>query len=146
MTSRCAMRLAILIVMAAWVPQSARAGGPPAASGKTKPADIYDRAALGEKQIAEALVRAKRDNKRVLLQFGANWCGWCHKLHDLFKKDKDIAHILLYEYEVVLIDVDRVDGKIHNADIDERYDHPMKMGLPALVVLDADGKPLVNQD
>ena len=31
-----------------------------------------------------ALVVAMKEDKRVLLQFGANWCGWCHRLHKLF--------------------------------------------------------------
>jgi len=45
-------------------------------------------------------------------------------------------------YVVVLIDV----NKEHNADIDKKYDNPTKHGLPVIVVLDADGKPLVTQD
>ena len=40
--------------------------------------DIYDKSADGAKQIADALAMAKKENQRVLLQFGANWCGWCH--------------------------------------------------------------------
>ena len=108
--------------------------------------DIYDKVADGEKQIAEALIQAKRDNKRVLLQFGANWCSWCHRLHDLFKKDSKVARVLLYEYELVLIDVDRIDGQQHNAKVDERYGNPTQLGLPVLVVLDADGKQLITQE
>ena len=80
------------------------------------------------------------------MQFGANWCGWCHKLHDLFKKDRKIAKVLMYDYEVVLIDVDRIDGKQHNVKVNERYGNPTKLGLPVLVVLDADGKQLITQD
>ncbi len=113
---------------------------------KPKRPDIYDRTADGEKQIADALVTAKRDHKRVMLQFGANWCGWCHLLHDLFKSDKEIAKELLYEYVVVLIDVETVDGKKHNAATVEKYGNPTKHGLPVIVILDEDGKPLVTQE
>lgn len=111
-----------------------------------KKADLYDKTADGAKQIAEALKVAKRENRRVLLQFGANWCGWCHKLHDLFKKDRGISRKLMYEYVVVLIDVDSVDGKKHNEATNEKYGSPTKHGLPVLVVLDADGKQLTTQD
>jgi len=107
---------------------------------------IYDTKADGRKQITEALTIAKRDRKNVLLQFGANWCGWCHKLHNLFQSNKDIAAFLKSNYVVVLIDVDKVEGKQHNADIDERYGNPSRFGLPALVVLDAEGKQLTTQD
>src|SRR5271157_4027090 len=41
-----------------------------------------------------ALDVAAREHKHVLLQFGANWCGWCHKLHTLFDTDKQIGEIL----------------------------------------------------
>ena len=111
----------------------------------TRPA-IYDEIADGNKQIADALVIAKKENKRMLLQFGANWCGWCHKLHGLFQTNQEIARILKENYVVVLIDVDQVDGKPHNADINKRYGNPMQHGLPAIVVLDAEGKQLHTQD
>jgi len=112
---------------------------------ETRP-PIYDTKADGAKQITEALVIAKRERKHVLLQFGANWCGWCHKLHGLFQSDKDIAAFLKASFIVVLIDVDKVDGKQHNADVNERFGNPCRFGLPALVVLDADGKQLTSQD
>ena len=96
----------------------------------------------GAKQIADALVVAKKQNKRVLLQFGANWCGWCHRLHELFQRNAPIAAKLKEGYVVVLIDV----NKKHNADIDQKYGKPTQHGLPAIVVLDADGKALVTQD
>lgn len=114
--------------------------------GKSKRPAIYDTKADGAKQIADALATAKRENKNVLLQFGANWCGWCHKLHNLFETDRDIAAFLKANYVLVLVDVDKVDGKTHNADINERYGNPCRFGLPSLVVLDADGKQLTTQD
>ena len=59
------------------------------APSKTARPAIYDEKADGAKQIADALVVAKKENKRVLLQFGANWCGWCHRLHGLFQTNDD---------------------------------------------------------
>ena len=111
-------------------------------SPKKDRAPIYDEKADGAKQIADALVVARKENKRVLLQFGANWCGWCHRLHELFKRDAPIAAKLKEAYVVVLIDV----NKKHNADIDQKYGNPTQHGLPVIVVLDADGKALVTQD
>jgi hypothetical protein len=34
----------------------------------------------------------------------------------------------------------------HNAKIDEKYGIPTRLGLPALVVLDSDGKQLTSKD
>jgi thiol:disulfide interchange protein len=103
---------------------------------------IYDDSADGSKQIAEALALAGKDGKRVLLQFGANWCPWCHKLHSLFETDKDIAARLKSDYVVVLIDV----NKGRNSTVDLKYGHPIRFGIPVLVVLDADGKQLTTKD
>ncbi|HSY17248.1 MAG TPA: thioredoxin family protein [Candidatus Acidoferrales bacterium] len=113
-----------------------------AAHAKPSPPAIYDESADGTKQITEALAVAAKEHKHVLLQFGANWCGWCHRLHKLFATDPDIAATLKDGYVVVLIDV----NKGHNKDIDAKYGHPMQFGLPAIVVLDADGKQLTIQD
>ena len=104
--------------------------------------DIYDESADGAKQVADALAIAKKENKRVLLQFGANWCGWCHRLHKLFDTDKAIAAKLQGDYVVVMVDV----NKGHNEATDAKYGHPIQYGLPALAVLDAEGRLLTVQD
>jgi thioredoxin-related protein len=103
---------------------------------------ISDESAEGNKQIADALTLAKKEKKRVLLQFGANWCGWCHRLHKLFESDKEIAATLKANFIVVLVDV----NEKHNSDVDEKYGHPTKHGLPVIVVLDADGKQLTTKN
>lgn len=123
------------------MPSSVRAEEP-----KNKRPSIYDTKADGEEQIATALAVAKSDHKRVLLQFGADWCVWCHRLHDLFDNNKDVAKKLQYEYELVLIDVDEVEGKPHNEAVQKRYGNPRKHGLPVLVVLDENGKQLTTKE
>jgi thiol:disulfide interchange protein len=129
---------AIVLAIATFWPPVMGAEAPPKA---TRPV-IYDENADAAKQIAEALAVAKKENKRVVLQFGANWCGWCHKLHKLFQTDADIAAKLKEAYIVVLVDV----NKGHNGDVDKKYGNPTRFGLPAIVILDADGKALVTQD
>ncbi len=115
-------------------------------AGKQPRPAIYDRSADGNKQIEGALRTAKAEDKHVLLQFGANWCGWCHKLHGLFKEDPEIAKLLRENYVVVLIDVDQVEGKQHNQSVVQRYGNPTQFGLPVIVVLDSQGKQLTTQD
>ena len=111
-------------------------------SAKSSRPAIYDESADGGKQIADALVVAKKENKRVLLQFGANWCGWCHKLHKLFQTDQAIAAKIKEAYVVVLVDV----NKGHNDELNKRYGYPTAFGLPVIVIIDADGKKLTTQD
>lgn len=104
--------------------------------------NIYDESLDGTRQIAEALINAKKENKRILLQFGANWCGWCHKLHELFNADKGISDQLKVGYIVLLVDV----NKGHNENVDTRYGNPTRFGLPVIVILDSDGKILTTKD
>jgi thiol:disulfide interchange protein len=106
---------------------------------------LYDTQADGNEQIAAALKKAEAERKRVLLKFGANWCGWCHKLSKCFKQNDDVAGVLNENYVLVLIDVDIVDDQKHNADVLKRYGNPTRLGLPALVVLDADGTQLTTR-
>jgi thiol:disulfide interchange protein len=108
--------------------------------------DIYDAQADGAVQIAAALHQAKAGHKTVLLDFGANWCPWCHKLHTLFTTDAAIAAQLQRDYVLVLIDVNMRHGVKRNFAVNEKYGNPIHEGLPVLVVLDADGKQLATQE
>ena len=101
----------------------------------------YDETAVASQQIANALVLAKKKNKRVLLQFGANWCVWCHVLHHLFETNKAVHKEIQSDYIVVLVDVNNG----HNESTMEKYGQPTQFGLPVIVVLDSNGKQLVTQ-
>jgi len=114
------------------------------AADEPKPARpaLYDTTADAKEQIAAALKTAQAENKRVILKFGANWCGWCHKLSGVLKTNAELARLVKDNYVLVLIDVD----KKHNEDTVKKYENPTRHGLPVLVVLDTDGTPLHTQD
>lgn len=119
-------------------------GDKPAAQPQAAKPAIYDTTADAKTQIAAALAKAKRENQRVLVMFGGNWCSWCHKLHELFKKERRIGKALLYEYQLVLVDIGRFDKHMevaagYGADL-------KKAGVPFLTVLDVNGKVLANQE
>lgn len=100
---------------------------------------IYDEKADGKALIENALSSAKRENRRVLIQWGGNWCHWCVLLHKRFQTDPDLSKTLRYEYDVV-----HVDSK--NTELMKSYNATPKAGVPYLTVLDADGKVLTNQE
>jgi thiol:disulfide interchange protein len=105
---------------------------------------VYDESADAKKQIDAALAKAKKNNRRVLIQWGANWCGWCIKLHGTFGSNREIAKQLMYEYDVVYVDVGQFNKHM---EIAEGYGADLKKhGLPFLTVLDADGKAIANQE
>lgn len=103
---------------------------------------VYDEQVDAKKVVAAALERAKRENKRVLIQWGANWCGWCKWLAGTMQKDRQLARTILYEYEVVHVDVGRFDKHM---DLAKELGADFK-AIPYLTVLDADGKALVQQN
>lgn len=92
-------------------------------------------------EIREALAKAARAHKRVLVVFGADWCYDCHVLDKAFHR-KDIAAVLTPSYEVVHIDVGHGEK---NQDLMNQYGVPMKRGIPAIAILDSSGKLLYSQ-
>jgi len=49
-------------------------------------------------------------------------------------------------FVVVMIDANTRDGVKRNAGVNERYGNPIRHGIPVLVVLGSDGKPLTTKD
>ncbi len=126
-------------------PAPATAAAKAAAADKAGPKNPppYDEKADAKADLAAALAAAKRENRRVLIQWGGNWCPWCVVLHDRFKSNKDLAKKLLYEYDVVFVDIGK---REKNLDLAAKYGADLiKNGIPFLTVLDADGKVLANQ-
>ncbi|MBS0260573.1 MAG: thioredoxin family protein [Planctomycetes bacterium] len=122
--------------------EAAGTGSAAALKGQPKQArqPIYNENADARADIAAAVERARGENKRVLVKFGGNWCGWCFKLHDLFHENREIASLLRNEYELVLVDVNK------NREIIEAYAPDENYGFPWLTVLDSQGKVLCNQE
>jgi thioredoxin-related protein len=109
---------------------------PPAAAA------IYDTKADGAKQIAQAVAAAKKEDKRVLVILGANWCPWCRQLHKVFESEATVKGVLDARYVVVFVDVD---GN-HNRGVDIDLGDVAQNGIPQMIILDATGKKLLNKD
>jgi len=105
--------------------------------------NVYDSTANAELDIQNAIKAAKAENKRVLLMFGANWCPWCQRLHHLIETNAQVNRYLHEHYELVLVDLGKRD---RNMQIDKRYGSPNKLGIPAFVVLDSNGKQIHTQE
>ena len=102
---------------------------------------IYAPGLNAHAEIKQAVALASKEHKRVLVVFGANWCYDCHVL-DLAFHRPDVEAVLQRNYEVVHVDVGEGDK---NQDLMEQYQVPMKKGIPAIAVLDNDGKLLYSQ-
>lgn len=109
-------------------------------------APVYDPSVDAHAGIADAMAHARSDHRRVLLVFGANWCGPCRAL-DRHLHDPAAQAIIEGNFHVVDIDIGEGDDQRHgtgydNVDISRTYGVPLDRGVPALAVLDGDGHAL----
>jgi len=90
--------------------------------------------------VQQALAAAKASNRPVLLIFGANWCEDCRALDHALKSPRN-AELMAKEFRVVKVDVGNFD---RNLDLDATYGDPIKMGIPAAVVVSPDNQVLYS--
>jgi thioredoxin 1 len=107
----------------------------------TERKNIYPEDVDAKKEIAEALTNARKTHRRVMLIFGGNWCYDCHVLDAAFHSP-EIAPTLNKNYIVVHVNIGEYDK---NLDLAEKYDVPLKKGVPAAAVLKGDGTLVVSQ-
>lgn len=113
------------------------------AAGPARSADriIYPEPTQASIDLAAALKTAASQHKRILLDFGGNWCGDCHVLEIYFH---DAANRSLLDANYVLVPVNIGHGDA-NLDIAARYGVPIDKGVPALAVLDPSGQVVYSQ-
>jgi thioredoxin 1 len=104
---------------------------------------LYPNPASARSDIDAALAQAAGAHKRVLIDFGANWCTDCKVLEQNFRKPENAA---LLATHFVLVRVNVGDSGIdHNVDLAQGYGVPLKKGVPALAVLEGDGRVVFSQ-
>jgi thioredoxin 1 len=103
--------------------------------------DIYPDPASASADVASALHQAAREHKRVLLDFGGNWCGDCKVLNYYMHQAPNDA--LLSKYFILVdINIGRLDQNLALAD---KYQTPIKKGVPLIAILDDHGHLLYSQ-
>jgi len=102
--------------------------------------DLYPARTDAKKEIDEALRTALNEKKRVLLIFGANWCYDCHVL-DHALHEGEAGKIVSEKF--LLVHVDIAEGE-KNSELIKEYKIPLDKGVPAVAILDANGKLLYS--
>jgi thiol:disulfide interchange protein len=104
---------------------------------------IYPEAARASADIESALKQAAQTHRRVLVDFGGDWCTDCRILDLNFRRPENAS---LLESRYVLVHVNVGDkGITQNFTIAERYGIPLRKGVPALAVLESDGRLVYSQ-
>ena len=123
-----AAAFAVVATVSAWKSNAQT----PAAPVVEQHAMPYDEAADPQRDLQVALARARQENKRVLVVFGANWCPDCRELDKEFHAGGKTQALVAGRYEVVKVDVGRFDK---NLDFAKLYGEPIKKGIPSVVVV-----------
>ncbi len=102
---------------------------------------IYPTVNASPGNIHAAIIQASREHKRVILDFGGDWCPDCQVLNIYFNQSPNRE--LMDKYFVrVNVNIGHQDA---NVDIAHHYGVPLT-GVPALAVLDSHGKLLYAQN
>lgn len=100
----------------------------------------YADAALAPTQVREAFITAAKTHRRVLLDFGGNWCPDCRMLAGVFALP-DVALWLEKNFVVVPVNVERLNA---NMDIAQHYGVTIT-AVPTVLILTPEGR-LLNGD
>ncbi len=93
------------------------------------------------KDLVETLARANAENKRVLLQVGGDWCGWCKLMTNFIESNVAVREMI--DKHFLLMKVTWMPDQ-KNEEFLSQY--PAINGYPHLFVLDKDGSLLHSQD
>ena len=102
--------------------------------------DLYPADADAKKEIDDTLKQATVEKKRVLLIFGGNWCYDCHVLDRALHEG--VAGTIVKD-KFLLLHVDIGEGD-KNLDLLKEYHIPLEKGVPAVAILDHDGRLLYS--
>ncbi|MFT8807177.1 thioredoxin family protein [Gluconobacter sp.] len=97
----------------------------------------YPDTAVAHDQVAQAFALAQKTHRRVLLDFGGNWCPDCKMLSGIFALP-DAAHWLDSQFVVVPVNVGRINT---NLDLAARYGVTIK-AVPTVIIVTPDGHAL----
>jgi thiol:disulfide interchange protein len=115
-------------------------------SQSTTPSDapkIYDPKANAQQDIQQAVAKAQKEGKHVLLQLGGNWCVWCLRFHNLTTTDTTLNRLLTENYVVLRVNYS---PENKNEETLARLSFPQRFGFPVFVVLDEKGNRIHTQN
>ncbi len=122
-------------------PEARKAAKQPFTTPPAVKRNLYPPVDQAAADIAAAEKQAAREHKRVLLDFGGDWCGDCQVL-DIYFHQQPNADLLREGFVKVNVNIGHEDA---NVELAQKFGVPLK-GVPALAVVAPDGKVLCAQD
>ncbi len=87
------------------------------------------------KDYATAVAESKTSTKTILVEFGAEWCGYCRKMDQITYTDPDVVAKLNTDFVPVRLNLESKEAQNLQAK------HPFN-GIPMVLILDGKGKLL----
>jgi thioredoxin-like negative regulator of GroEL len=87
-----------------------------------------------EHRLEDALKKARASGKPVLIDFWAEWCGWCHRLDQTTYADPEVARLMTTEFVPLKIDTEA--GK-RSTEIAYKYN---VQSLPTIAFISPSGR------
>lgn len=101
----------------------------------------FDPAKNPNDDLQAAITKATKENKRIILDVGGEWCGWCRKMDYYFLENKALAKLRGENFVWVKINMSEEN---ENKEFLAKY--PPIAGYPYLFVLETNGSLLHSQD
>lgn len=101
----------------------------------------YDPKRNPAKDLEATIKQARAANRKILVQVGGDWCGWCKRLQAFFHEKPELAKALNAGFVIMKVNYSE---KNENEKFLSQY--PEIAAFPHLFVLDAEGKLLKSQD
>lgn len=101
----------------------------------------FNPAANPNDDLNAAIARAQKENKRIVLDVGGEWCGWCHEMDNFLIRNAALGKLRDENFVWVKINFSE-----ENKNETFLANYPKATGYPHLFVLDKDGKLLLSKD
>jgi thioredoxin-related protein len=106
-------------------------------------AKLYNPTAEAQKDIAAAIVKAKKENKFVLIQGGGNWCSWCIEFARFAKEDAKIDSVIKASFVWYHLNYSKEN---ENKAMFAKLGYPQRFGYPVFIILNGKGERIHTQN
>lgn len=103
--------------------------------------DVYDPARDPAEDLKQAILIAQKQNKRIMLELGGDWCIWCKYMDEFYAAHADLLQLRADNY--ILVKVNVSDQNMNEGFLSQ---FPAAAGYPHIYILDGDGTFLHSQD